>query len=539
MRGKDISKGEDTGEDAHPLPDLRDLVDTVPAIMSYFDRNLICRFANAYHFGWYGRSPATMVGRHLREIIGETDFEARQPHIERAFRGETSAFEYRVPNHNGTSRVSAIRYVPKRIPGGVDGFYILAFDVASLHDRFQSIFDGTAVGFWMLDVTLARAWIREYGAEGPAAAAAALSRHPSLVRMLLDAMPIIEINHKAGSMFELPVTQATGMRFGTFCPDESLAAFREQLCALAAGNRSFETETTLRTSTGRPVEVLLTCAFPNDDPGQSAIIIGTTDISYRVAKEQELVKTQADLAHALRVATLGEMVVSIAHEVAQPLGAIVTDGAGALRWLRRPEPDLKEVEEALDRMIAECNRASAVIARTKALAMKQDFLKTDCDINELIEETISVVRRQLASHETQLFLDLQSDLPLLSVDRVQIQQVLINLFLNAAQAMLSQSTARHLRVATGLIGSDICITVSDSGPGLGADAEKAFDVFFTTKKSGMGMGLAIAKRIVEAHEGTISVQPGEHHGAIFNIRLPVLPAPPEGQDVQETTRLSG
>ncbi|WP_051447569.1 PAS domain-containing sensor histidine kinase [Rhizobium leguminosarum] len=504
-----------------PLADIRDMVDTVPAIMSYFDANLICRFANEYHFGWYGRSPSTMIGLHLRDIIGETDFANRMQYIERAFRGESSSFETLIPHHDGSYRDTAVRYVPRKTERGVEGFYILAFDVAVLHHRFHSVFDGTAVGFWMVDFTRIRKWIAEFGPTGAVAATEALRDHPSLVGMLLDAMPILDINHKTASLFHVPVEEAKGRRFGSWCPDESHPAFRKQLSAFIGGERFFETETVMRTASGQLVDVLLTCAFPTNDLTENAFIIGTTDISSRVSKEHELAKTQADLAHALRVATLGELMASITHEISQPLGAIATDGNGALRWLRRAEPDLREVELAIERMVSESTRASDIIARTRALAMKDAHSRHTFSLNEMIEETVQIVRRQLAGLGAEIILHLKSSIPAVTADRVQLQQVLINLLMNAAQAMAGQPGPKKLVVKSKAAEGSAIVSVTDNGPGLGDYADKVFDVFYTTKESGMGMGLTIAKSIISAHDGDISVTAGAEGGAKFMFKIPL------------------
>ncbi|WP_164902291.1 PAS domain-containing sensor histidine kinase [Rhizobium leguminosarum] len=510
--------------------DLREMVDAVPGILAFFDGDLICRFANEYHHSWYRSSPHEMIGRHLRDIIGEQDFAARAPHLSRARRGETSYFEIPVPMRNGSFRDAAVTYTPKIGVGGFEGLYILTFDVAILHQRYHSVFDGTAAGFWVVDYSSLLTLLANHSITNADALANTARTDPHFVRQLLEELPVVHLNQKACQLFDVDVTVAMGKPFGVWWPDESLQAFAQLLYALLSGQEFFEVETAMRTATGERLDVLLTCAFVKKDPDATTITIGTTDIRARVAKEQQLAQAQSELAHAGRVALLGELMASIAHEVNQPLAAIAADGSGALRWLAKEEPNLEEARAAIARMVSESLRASEVIARTRDLAFKTGPQRTRFDINRMIEDTLLIVHRQVVNFGADIETSLDGNCPAVTADRVQLQQVLINLLINAAQALAGSAGQRVIRVRSSFDNSHVTVLVEDTGPGVGDNSQRLFDVFFTTKETGMGMGLAISRTILQAHGGSIDLVSSSAKGAAFAFKVPY------SDDVQLTDR---
>jgi PAS domain S-box-containing protein len=526
---KELSNDEhatlEDGNGRIPLTiDLRDMVDAVPVVLTFFDADLICRFANEYLHSWYRSSPHEMVGRHLRDIIGEKDFAARAPHLARAYRGEKSVFEIAVPIRDGTYRDAAVTYTPKMGPSGFEGVYILAFDVAMLRQRFHSVFDGTAVGFWMIDIAGLKQVLLNLAADDRDQLSAAIAAAPRLVRHALSVMLVTDLNEKACHLVGVSADEARGQPIGRWCPDESLPAFGEMFSSFLAGEKFFEAETTMLTQAGQRLDVLLTCAFAKKDLNDTKLIIGTTDISARVRKEHELARAQSELVHAARGALLGELMASIAHEVNQPLTSITTDGVAALRWLERSEPDFNEIRSAIGRMIAESKRASDVIARTKNLAMRKPGARIKFTINKMIEDTVAIVRRQMVNLGAELTLELERNIPDVVADRIQIQQVLINLVINAAQAMTARPPPRRVVIRTFHDAGSVGVAVADNGPGIPENENRLFDSFFTTKETGMGMGLAVSKTILDAHGGLIRIEPTPGGGATFVFTLPADPA---------------
>ncbi len=240
--------------------------------------------------------------------------------------------------------------------------------------------------------------------------------------------------------------------------------------------------------------------------------------------EQALQQAQIELARVTRVLTLGELTASIAHEINQPLAGVVTNGQASLRWLSQDPPRLDQVRSAIERAVRDGNRASDVIRRIRALAKKTDPLNESLDINEVVEEGILLVRREVQNQGVSLRTELAPALPRVIGDRVQLQQVVINLMMNGVEAMASV----HDRLREILVRSEpheaeqVLVAVRDSGIGLdSATADRLFSPFFTTKQGGMGMGLSISRSIIAAHGGRLWVSPNPDHGATFQFALPV------------------
>jgi signal transduction histidine kinase len=224
-----------------------------------------------------------------------------------------------------------------------------------------------------------------------------------------------------------------------------------------------------------------------------------------------------------RVATLGEMNASIAHDVIQPLTAIVTQGEANLRWLGRPSPEIDTVRRGVEQMIESAERAANVVNRIRALSKKRNPELIPLDVNEVINDVVRLTEREIASHRIALRLELAAALPPVLGDRVQLQQVVINLMINAIQALAgTEEGARSLVVRSEHYHSDqVLISVRDSGPGIAAEtANRLFDPFYTTKPNGTGMGLSISRSIIEAHGGRIWASSDSGTGATFQFTLP-------------------
>ena len=237
--------------------------------------------------------------------------------------------------------------------------------------------------------------------------------------------------------------------------------------------------------------------------------------------EEQLRRTQAELAHVSRVTTMGELAASIAHEVNQPLGAIVGNADICLQSLSTGNPNLELLREALEDISSDGRRASEVISRIRSLVKKTEPEKALLNLNDVISEVISLVSHEVQRKQVTLETDLQ-ELPAVLGDRVQLQQVLLNLVMNGMDAMSSIPERKpKLTLSTAAIGTGIVIAARDNGTGLKAeDAERVFKPFHTTKASGMGMGLAISRSIIEAHGGRLWAEANPDFGVTFKFTLP-------------------
>jgi len=485
--------------------DLKTITDVIPALVSFFDAGHVCRFANNYHRHWYGRTPEELIGRHMSDFLGPDGYAKRAPYLARVAAGELVAFDAKVPHLDGTARDASIRYVPRIGSGGFEGFYVLVFDTAVHQHRFRSVFEGTAVAFWELDLADGLA-LREAGAP---------------TRDILAATRLVDFNAKAASLLGLDRERAVGQAIGQWWPTAAEGAFTEALAAMDRGEQSFEAQTVLLRASGEPLDVLLSCAFPPTEGPRSSMALGIVDLSDRIAREAALAELRSELAYAARIATLGELTASIAHEVNQPLGAVVNNGNAALRWLNRPEPAIDEVRHSLERVVSEAKRAADIIARTRALAMKGEGERVPIEPGPLARETAALVERELAAHGCELTLDIEDSLPEIHADRVQIQQVFVNLLVNATQAMKGQDRAPRIAVTLRRCPAGVEFMVEDNGPGLPPEkADQLFNAFYTTKATGMGIGLSVSKTIVEAHGGAIAAEPAASGGARFRFHIP-------------------
>ena len=244
------------------------------------------------------------------------------------------------------------------------------------------------------------------------------------------------------------------------------------------------------------------------------------------ASERSLRQAQAELAHVNRVATMGQLAASISHEVMQPISAGITNAKTALRWLDSQQPDLEAVRQALGRIVNEGNRATDVIGRIRALIKKAPPRKNRLEINETIREVMALTHGEVVKQGISVQMQLAEGLPLIQGDRVQLQQVIINLIINAIEAMGGKGS-RALLVSTEQEASgDVLVSVQDSGIGLDVEGlNRLFDSFYTTKPDGMGLGLSICRSIIEAHGGRIWASRDMGPGATFRFTLPVTCAP--------------
>jgi len=265
-----------------------------------------------------------------------------------------------------------------------------------------------------------------------------------------------------------------------------------------------------------------------DDEGRFLGYRGTaTNITASIRADQAeeaLRKAQMELAHVTRVTMLGELTASIAHEVNQPLAAAVSNAEASLRWLNREQPDLAAARHSVERIINDGYRASGVIKRVRALAKKSEMETGWLDLNQVVSEAVTLVEQELVNHRVLLQTELAPSLPEILADRVQLQQVMINLLMNGIEAMEPViDRPRHLLIRSGRDDTGhLILSVTDSGTGISAEnANRLFNAFFTTKSSGLGMGLSICRSIVEAHGGRMSASSNEGPGATFQLTLPL------------------
>ncbi len=295
--------------------------------------------------------------------------------------------------------------------------------------------------------------------------------------------------------------------------------------ALKQGQTSLNELIDIETHDGWQKTILNSAAPIRNGEGEivGAVFVNE-DVTELKKNEERLRQTQTELARVARVTMVGELAASIAHEINQPLAAVVTNANAASRWLANDPPNLNETRETVRRIARDGARASEVIKRVRALIRRSEPLKMPVDVNELVRETITLAQPELTRKRILLQTELSPELPPVAGDRVQLQQVLLNLFVNALDSLtLMSDDRRRLRIRTlPAEPNSVQVIVEDTGAGFESDeAERLFEPFYTTKPNGLGMGLAISRSIVEAHGGRLWGTPNDGHGSTFQFVIPI------------------
>jgi PAS domain S-box-containing protein len=288
-------------------------------------------------------------------------------------------------------------------------------------------------------------------------------------------------------------------------------------------NRRIEITALRRDGTEFPVELTITPLKSGDTWTFSSFI---RDITARRQAEEDLRNAQAELAHVNRVMTMGELAASIAHEVNQPLAAIIASGDSCTAWLANEPPNLDKARGAASRIVQAATQASDIVRRIRALFRKTTSITTPLEINEVITETVSLVGGEVQRKGVSLNTELAANLPAALGDRIQLQQVILNLAINATEAMTGfEDQPRRLVIQSKLAESgEILVSVADTGPGIDPQqTAQLFAPFFTTKPDGIGMGLSISRSIIEAHGGRLWAAANQPRGAVFHFALPAAP----------------
>jgi PAS domain S-box-containing protein len=363
----------------------------------------------------------------------------------------------------------------------------------------------------------------EQQVESSRLAAIVSSSDDAIVGKTLDGT-ITSWNAGATTIFGYRASEMIGQPIFCIIPPELHDEERDILTRLRKGERIQHYETARIAKDGRRIEVALTISPVFDKSGK---VVGASkvarDITATRQAEAELQQARTDLARVARLTTLGELTAAIAHEVNQPLTGLVSSGNACLRWLAGDTPNLEAARRSVERMISDGNRASEVISRIRAMVTKSPPKRDLLNINDAIMEVSALIRAELDRNSISPRFELSNSLPLVWGDRVQLQQVILNLIVNAIEAMsgISQNQRRLLITSMKDGANNVLVTVQDSGAGLDMKSlDQLFEAFYTTKANGMGMGLAVSHTIVQAHGGRLLATPNLPQGAKFQFTLP-------------------
>jgi len=408
------------------------------------------------------------------------------------------------------------------------GMSLIAFDasarkkalaaLARSEGRYRSIFEQTHIALCELDLLQLREHIVERRA-GPVEVAEITGEEAAEFARLIR---FIDVNDATVQMLGCATAKDVLGSIDRFLParDELVGALIE---AITSSQSRFEKETRLIRVDGREVIVVFFVAFPKDAFAFDRVACAMVDVTQREQARATLQSAQEELARVSRVAAVGAISASIAHEVNQPIGAVVMSAQASLRWLQATPPDIAAASKAADRAVQHSIRASQIIQRTRERLKGGERRPEIVAVADVVSEAANLLERELTASSTRINLG-QIDAALVLIDRVELQQVIVNLVTNAVHAMASTPVdQRQVHIAIVQDGDGfVKLIVHDHGPGIDEEnLSKLFSAFFTTKRDGMGIGLSICKTIVEAQGGSLSARNGEEGGATFEIMLPL------------------
>ncbi|WJR66359.1 ATP-binding protein [Neorhizobium sp. CSC1952] len=403
------------------------------------------------------------------------------------------------------------------------------WDLAASEQRYRNLIDNVPLPVWQVDARVMTGVIEQLKYAGVTDIGVHLRDHPDLVAFSSEAVVVTDVNESAiklfkGSRKEEFISDVRYIFAGT--PD----AGARVVMAHFEGGRNYSEQMKILTFDGELRDVLFYVTFPQFPEKLDKTLIIMIDVTEQRRLEQQFRKIEADLAHAARISALGELVTSIAHEVRQPLSVVATDAETALQWLMRDNSNLPKLQAIIGRIQTNAHRANEVISRVKDMAVKTDPARSLVNVNDIIREGVLLVQPESIAHRITIGMRLHADLPQVLGDRVQIQQVIVNLLINSIHAITTHvGPSRDIMITTSAdLDGMILVSVVDTGGGIAPDdIERIFDGFFSRKAEGMGMGLAICRSIIANHGGTITAR-NNGAGAQFTVALP-LPAQAESE----------
>lgn len=388
----------------------------------------------------------------------------------------------------------------------------------------DALFERSGISLWREDWTPVGKAIMALKKGGVHDIQAYFAAHPEEARALRRQVMIKDVNAFTVEMMGARSKADFIGSLDRILPDSD-QTFDQWLIAFGRGDAFYRSETHIVRPDGAHLDCLFTAALPSSLEGFRDILVTALDITDYKALQASLVSAQTEAARASRITTVGALTASIAHEVNTPVASILANVQAALRWLRRAEPNLPEAEQALDRAVADAARTSQVIGRTRDFLSASPPSPQPVDLAETARIAAILIDRELRLHDTSIHLDAESGLPRVMADPIQMQQVLVNLMLNAVQAMREQPAPRDVTVTVRSDATAVTVSVADGGPGVPpAVRPRLFEPFASSKADGMGMGLAICRTSVEAAGGRIWLDEGQAPGATFHVSLPVATA---------------
>lgn len=401
-----------------------------------------------------------------------------------------------------------------------------AWELHASEDRYRKLIHHMPTALWQVDARAAGEVFDRLKSEGVTDISSFLDAHPELVELAKDVVRVTEVNREAVALF-VGRNAADLLRPVRYLFAATPDMGKRVMVAHFEGRRNYIEQAKVFTLDGQTRDVILSVTFPTPPEQLDTTFITMVDVTENLQTEAQLQRLESDHAHAARVSTLGELATSIAHEVKQPLAAIVTNAETSLRWLSRDDFDVAKIKHLTNRIVSSAHRANDIIQRIRTLAAGREPERSLLDLDEVAEEALFFVRHDIEFKKISLSINSAPGLPKVLGDRVQLQQVMVNLLVNSIQAISQANQLRRcIQVSISAAeGGAVAFSIRDSGPGIaGADLGRVFESFFTTKEGGVGIGLAICQSIIRSHGGHIRASNHPAGGAHFWFALPGVPS---------------
>lgn len=400
--------------------------------------------------------------------------------------------------------------------------------LARSETRYRSIFEQARISLWEQDFSEVRDLLARLRQQGVQDLATYARQHPDFARDCARLIRTVHVNDATAELLRLASPSEALGPIERFVPADDPALF-SVLVAMAEGRSRFEGRAKLVAADGQALTVLMGISFPDEADAFARVVVGMVDVTQREQIQQTQMAAQAELARASRAATVGALSASIAHEINQPLGAVVMNAQTCLRWLGKDPPDVEAAMRAAERTVRDGRRAAEIVQRTRGQLVRDERKDEAIDLRELVEETVHLLETELTAHAARVVTRFAPSVPPVRADRVALQQVLINLMTNGVHAMAdTRAAARELTVSVdgpeepaGPDAAEVRVCVRDRGKGIPEEVQaRLFEPFFTTKRGGMGMGLAICRSTIETYGGRLTARTHEQGGAVFEFALP-------------------
>jgi PAS domain S-box-containing protein len=403
----------------------------------------------------------------------------------------------------------------------------ITVDPTGSEDQYHKLLRNMPTALWQVDARYSAELFTRLRAEGVTDIRAYLDEHPEVVEFAKDHVVVTAANHSAVALMRAnEAAELIGPIRYLVAAAPNLA--RRVMIARFEGRRSHTEETRLLTFDGCVRDVSFSATYPTPPENIETTFITLEDITERVRAQAQLRKLQMEHERAARISTLGKLTACIAHEVKQPLAAIVTNAETSLRWLAKEDLNIEKVRYLTGRIISGAIRASEIVQRVQRMAGKNEAMRIPLQIADVVGEAVCFIQDDIDAREIALEVGCEPCLPAVLGDRVQLQQVIVNLLINSIQAISQAGSERrfiHMSIAISANRRSIVISIHDSGPGISDDnLSHIFESFFTTKDGGMGIGLAICHSIATEHGGEIQASNHPDGGAHFQMSLPIAPA---------------